>query len=154
MCSITSLTVFSWKRPNMIDLEDEEVSSSLQDAMTPMIDVIFVIIAFMMLMINVPLLTMEVELPKAVEKPTVTNVQKNVVSIGVVEGDEAWLVNETRVLSMEALKDDLTEQKLLYPNQLSVVIHSDKKVPMERVVALFGALQELELNVSHLALQQ
>ena len=71
----------------MIDLEDEEVSSSLQDAMTPMIDVIFVIIAFMMLMINVPLLTMEVELPKAVEKPTVTNVQKNVVSIGVVDGD-------------------------------------------------------------------
>jgi biopolymer transport protein ExbD len=138
----------------MIDLEDEEVSSSLQDAMTPMIDVIFVIIAFMMLMINVPLLTMEVELPKAVEKPTVANVQKNVVSIGVVDGDEAWLVNETRVLSMKALKDELTEQKLLYPNQLSVVIHSDKKVPMERVVALFGALQELELNVSHLALQQ
>lgn len=138
----------------MIDLEDEEASSSLQDAMTPMIDVIFVIIAFMMLMINVPLLTMEVELPKAVEKPTVTNVQKNVVSIGVVDGDEAWLVNEKRVVSMEALKDELAKQKLLYPNQLSVVIHSDKKVPMERVVALFGALQELELNVSHLALQQ
>ncbi|WP_261884102.1 ExbD/TolR family protein [Vibrio pelagius] len=138
----------------MIDLEDEEVSSSLQDAMTPMIDVIFVIIAFMMLMINVPLLTMEVELPKAVEKPTVTNVQKNVVSIGVVDGDEAWLVNEKRVVSMEALKDELAKQKLLYPSQLSVVIHSDKKVPMERVVALFGALQELELNVSHLALQQ
>lgn len=154
MYSITFLTVFSWKRANMIDLEDEEASSSLQDAMTPMIDVIFVIIAFMMLMINVPLLTMEVELPKAVEKPTVTNVQKNVVSIGVVDGDEAWLVNEKRVVSMEALKDELAKQKLLYPNQLSVVIHSDKKVPMERVVALFGALQELELNVSHLALQQ
>ncbi|MDK9755160.1 biopolymer transporter ExbD [Vibrio sp. D173a] len=138
----------------MIDLEDEEVSSSLQDAMTPMIDVIFVIIAFMMLMINVPLLTMEVELPKAVEKPTFANVQRNVVSIGIVDGDEAWFVNETRVLSMEALKDELTQQKLLYPNQLSVVIHSDKQVPMERVVGLFGALQELELNVSHLALQQ
>ncbi|MDK9737229.1 biopolymer transporter ExbD [Vibrio sp. D404a] len=138
----------------MIDLEDEEVSSSLQDAMTPMIDVIFVIIAFMMLMINVPLLTMEVELPKAVEKPTVANVQKNVVSIGVVDGDDAWLVNDARVFSIDSLKERLIEQKLMYPDQLSVVIHSDKQVPMERVVALFGALQELELNVSHLALQQ
>ncbi|MDH5903095.1 biopolymer transporter ExbD [Vibrio splendidus] len=138
----------------MIDLEDEEASSSLQDAMTPMIDVIFVIIAFMMLMINAPLLTMEVELPKAVEKPVVTNVQKNVVSIGVVNGDDAWLVNNTRVLSMDLLKESLIKQKLMYPDQLSVVIHSDKQVPMERVVALFGTLQELELNVSHLALQQ
>jgi biopolymer transport protein ExbD len=138
----------------MIDLEDEEVSSSLQDAMTPMIDVIFVIIAFMMLMINVPLLTMEVELPKAVEKPMVANVQKNVVSIGVVDGDDAWLVNDARVFSIDSLKERLIEQKLMYPDQLSVVIHSDKQVPMERVVALFGALQELELNVSHLALQQ
>jgi len=138
----------------MIDLEDEEVSSSLQDAMTPMIDVIFVIIAFMMLMINVPLLTMEVELPKAIEKPMVANVQKNVVSIGVVDGDDAWLVNDARVFSIDSLKERLIEQKLMYPDQLSVVIHSDKQVPMERVVALFGALQELELNVSHLALQQ
>ena len=46
----------------MIELESDEISSSLQDAMTPMIDVIFVLIAFMMLMINVPLMTMEIEL--------------------------------------------------------------------------------------------
>lgn len=138
----------------MIDLTEEENSSSLQDAMTPMIDVIFVLIAFMMLMINVPLLTMEVELPKVAETPQSSNVQKHVVTIGVLENADEWLVNESKVSSLEALKEQLQAEKMQYPEQLSVVIHSDRKVAMERVVALFSTLQALELNVSHLALQQ
>lgn len=138
----------------MIDLTEEENSSSLQDAMTPMIDVIFVLIAFMMLMINVPLLTMEVELPKVAETPQSSNVQKHVVTIGVLENADEWLVNESKVSSLEELKEQLQAEKMQYPEQLSVVIHSDRKVAMERVVALFSTLQALELNVSHLALQQ
>lgn len=138
----------------MIDLTEEENSSSLQDAMTPMIDVIFVLIAFMMLMINVPLLTMEVELPKVAETPQSSNVQKHVVTIGVLENADEWLVNESKVSSLQALKELLQAEKMQYPEQLSVVIHSDRKVAMERVVALFSTLQALELNVSHLALQQ
>lgn len=138
----------------MIDLTEEENNSSLQDAMTPMIDVIFVLIAFMMLMINVPLLTMEVELPKVAETPQSSNVQKHVVTIGVLENADEWLVNESKVSSLEALKELLQAEKMQYPEQLSVVIHSDRKVAMERVVALFSTLQALELNVSHLALQQ
>lgn len=138
----------------MIDLTEEENSSSLHDAMTPMIDVIFVLIAFMMLMINVPLLTMEVELPKVAEAPRPANVQKHVVTIGVLDNADEWLVNDSKVSSLEALKEQLQAEKMQYPEQLSVVIHSDRKVAMERVVALFSTLQALELNVSHLALQQ
>ncbi|MCG9699073.1 biopolymer transporter ExbD [Vibrio natriegens] len=138
----------------MIDLTEEENSSSLHDAMTPMIDVIFVLIAFMMLMINVPLLTMEVELPKVAETPRSTNVQKHVVTIGVLDNADEWLVNDSKVSSLEALKEQLQAEKMQYPEQLSVVIHSDRKVAMERVVVLFSTLQALELNVSHLALQQ
>lgn len=138
----------------MIDLTEEENSSSLHDAMTPMIDVIFVLIAFMMLMINVPLVTMEVELPKVVETPRPTNVQKHVVTIGVLDNADEWLVNDSKVSSLEALEELLQAEKMQHPEKLSVVIHSDRKVAMERVVALFSTLQALELNVSHLALQQ
>lgn len=137
-----------------VDADEDEQSVSLQDAMTSMIDVIFVIIAFMMLMINVPLMTMEVELPNAVDKPAVANLNQNIISIGVFEHDDTWLVNDTRVESIDALKERLISDKHKYSGQLSVVIHSDRQVPMERLVALFAALQELDLNVSHLALQQ
>lgn len=137
-----------------VDADEDEQSVSLQDAMTSMIDVIFVIIAFMMLMINVPLMTMEVELPKAVDKPAVANHNQNIISIGVFANDTTWMVNDTRIESIDALKERLISDKRNYSGQLSVVIHSDRQVPMERLVALFAALQELDLNVSHLALQQ
>ena len=138
----------------MIELEQDDSSISLQDAMTPMIDVIFVLVAFMMLMINVPLFTMDVELPKAVEKPQMAKLDKNVVTIGMLIDDNAWQVNDEKVNSIDELKASLTKHKSQFGSNLSIVINSDKKVPMERVVALFSTLQALELNASHLALAQ
>ncbi|CAH0528914.1 ExbD/TolR family protein [Vibrio hippocampi] len=137
----------------MIDLSEPESGTSLQDAMTPMIDVIFVLIAFMMLMINVPLMTMEVDLPKAMEKVQTAAVKKQVVSIAVQPNSEQWIVNNETVDSLEQLKSYLQTEKQQHGDQLSIVIHSDKQVVMERVVKLFATLQALELNVTHLALK-
>lgn len=137
----------------MIDLSEIEEASSLQDSMTPMIDVIFVLIAFMMLMINVPLITMEVDLPKASEKPTLAAVKKHVVNIALQQNTEQWLVNEQTIDSLAELKEYLKAEKQRHGEQLSVVIQSDRRVAMERVVKLFAALQAQQLNVTHLALQ-
>lgn len=138
----------------MIELEQQDSSISLQDAMTPMIDVIFVLIAFMMLMINVPLFTMDVELPKAVEKPQLAKLDKHVITIGMSITDEVWRMDEQEINSIDELKTALGHKKTELGDNLSIVIQSDKKVPMERIVSLFAALQALELNVSHLALAQ
>lgn len=138
----------------MIEFEDEESETSLQDAMTPMIDVIFVLIAFMMLMINAPLLTMEVNLPKTVETPKTASLHQQVVTITVPADVKQWFINDEPATSNDELKAMLAAKKQEYGAELSVVVHSDKQVEMERIVQLFATLQKLELNVTHLALKQ
>lgn len=138
----------------MIEFEDEESETSLQDAMTPMIDVIFVLIAFMMLMINAPLLTMEVNLPKTVETPKTASLHQQVVTITVQADVKQWFINDQPATSNDELKAMLAAKKQEYGAELSVVVHSDKQVEMERIVQLFATLQKLELNVTHLALKQ
>ena len=138
----------------MIEFEDEESETSLQDAMTPMIDVIFVLIAFMMLMINAPLLTMEVNLPKTVETPKTASLHQQVVTITVPADVKQWFINDEPATSNDELKAMLAAKKQEYGAELSVVVDSDKQVEMERIVQLFATLQKLELNVTHLALKQ
>ena len=138
----------------MIEFEDEESETSLQDAMTPMIDVIFVLIAFMMLMINAPLLTMEVNLPKTLETPKTASLHQQVVTITVQADVKQWFINDQPATSNDELKAMLAAKKQEYGAELSVVVHSDKQVEMERIVQLFATLQKLELNVTHLALKQ
>ena len=137
----------------MIDLSEEEQSLSFGDVMTPMIDVIFVLLAFMMLMINSPLLTMKVDLPKTTVAPVAKKITKHVVSIGLLVDSKGWVIGEQELADNDALLAHLKKLKIENNNELSVVINSDKNAPVERMVELFSLLQSLGLNVTHLALK-
>lgn len=146
-------TAYNLKRQNMIELSHTEEKRSLGDVMTPMIDVIFVLLAFMMLMINTPLFTMEVDLPQTIKTPASKALNNHVVNIAILPKNNLWY------LEGEALKDEqtliarLTEIKAKHGKQLSIVVSSDKQVHVERMVKLFSLLQKLDLNVTHLALK-
>ena len=137
----------------MIDLSEEEQSLSFGDVMTPMIDVIFVLLAFMMLMINSPLLTMKIDLPKTTIAPVAKKITKHVVSIGLLVDSKGWVIGDQELVDNDALLARLKKLKIENNNKLSVVINSDKNAPVERMVELFSLLQSLGLNVTHLALK-
>ena len=137
----------------MIDLSEQEQTVSFGDVMTPMIDVIFVLLAFMMLMINSPLLTMEVDLPKTTKNPVATKIIKHVVTIAMLVDNQGWYISGEKLKDADVLLMRLKKLKTENNNELSVVINSDKNVPVERMVELFSLLQSLELNVTHLALK-
>ncbi len=138
----------------MIELDEQTQPNAFQDAMTPMIDVIFVLIAFMMLMINIPRLTMEVQLPKTSTTQVSSQVKKQVVTLALKPDDAKWYMDKQSYSSKPAFVAALTALKQQYGEEMSVVIHSDQSVPMQRAVELFSILQGLDLNVTHLALSQ
>lgn len=138
----------------MIELDDEEQRMALQDIMTPMIDVIFVLIAFMMLMINVPLQVMEVNLPAADESTSLSSSDKHLAILAVKSEGPAWLLDDQEIESNDSLYEQLTMLKTAHGEQLEIVVQSDREAPMERVVTLFSILQKLDLEVANLALQR
>ena len=137
----------------MIDFSEEDQSLSFGDVMTPMIDVIFVLLAFMMLMINSPLLTMQVDLPKTTIEPVAKKLTKHIVTIGVLVDSKGWHVGGEALADNEALLTRLAKLKAENNNELSVVINSDKNAPVERMIELFSLLQSVELNVTNIALK-
>jgi len=137
----------------MIELDEQESTNALSEAMTPMIDVIFVLLAFMMLMINVPLLTMQVELPETVNSPDSYQLSQHTITIAMLPDDGSWYLGEDSFATQEALKQKLIQEKDHHKGALSVVINSDKSVPVERLVEIFSLLQSLNLSVTHLAIE-
>ncbi|SJL83924.1 ExbD/TolR family protein [Vibrio palustris] len=134
------------------ELEDDEPTTN--DGMTAMIDVIFVLIAFMMLMINVPMTSMKVDLPKASEQPAVHTVEHTVINIALLVDDDHWYLDGQPLADRNTLIQQLRTKKDAQPTGLSVVVHSDRKVPMERIVRLFSAIKSVGLDVTHIALDR
>ncbi|WPC75151.1 ExbD/TolR family protein [Vibrio porteresiae] len=130
-------------------LEEEQGAS---EPLTAMIDVIFTLIAFMMLMINTPLASMEVSLPSTDATAQTITVKKESVTLSIINQDDNWYIDQ-QPMNSETLVDTLKQRKLAHPD-LQVIVNSDKQVPMERMVQLFTLLQSVPLDVTQLALKE
>lgn len=131
---------------------DNESDVNFASSMTPMIDVILVLVVFMMLLINAPIFSMDLDLPNIDEKSENSSITATSVSIGIKANSDNWFLNDKELNDLQELEVALIQQKQT-DKALEIMIQSDKKVPMEKMVALFAILQKLKINVNHLALK-
>jgi len=116
--------------------------SSLMVNMTPLIDVVFLIIIFFIIMINFSdLLLREVALPRADESRELRDNRETEICITVKS--ERYIFLGRKRVSIEGLEDDLS-RKVLNPGKTTVRLRGDEDLPydviqkvMERV-ALTG----------------
>ncbi len=134
----------------MIDLnEDTTLEVPAPDTMTPMIDVIFSLIAFMMLMINAPLLKMDMSLPQAPEQNQRTYTNSEFVSLGILATENSYTLNE-KPLNTSELEGSLVQLKL--QGELKLMIKTDSATPVQRMVDTLALLNRLKITDAQIAL--
>tara|TARA_Y100000588_G_scaffold199736_2_gene213513 strand:+ start:2693 stop:3130 length:438 start_codon:yes stop_codon:yes gene_type:complete len=137
-------------KPN---LEDDLVSEE-SGSMTSMIDVIFTLIAFMMLMINAPLLTMDMDLPDAKKTSIVKAVEKESVTLAVLQQENQWRLDDGSIVDSQTIKQQLSDLNQANDGQLHVLITTDKTTYVQRMVDTISILNELNIQDSQIAINQ
>ncbi len=120
------------------DLQPDD-QRGLKVDLTSMIDVIFTVIAFMMIIINVPVQTMQVDLPDNDASASVS--QTETILLHVLDKAESWRVNDgeptDRTATLNALKASLRAK----PGAPAILISIDEDTPAQRMVETFSLLQ-------------
>ncbi len=137
-------------KPN---LEDDLVSEE-SGSMTSMIDVIFTLIAFMMLMINAPLLTMDMDLPDAKKTSIVKAVEKESVTLAVLQQENQWRLDDGSIVDSQTIKQQLSDLNQANDGQLHVLITTDRTTYVQRMVDTISILNELNIQDSQIAINQ
>jgi len=134
----------------MIRAPVENTENKTNESMTPMIDVIFTLIAFMMLMINSPLLTMKVSLPEAQKDAEIAVVDIQKVTVSILPTSDQWQLNKGKTLDQAMLTDALA---LLQKesDKLRVLLVIDKDVPVQRMITTIAILNTLKITGSQVA---
>lgn len=134
----------------MIRAPVENTENKTNESMTPMIDVIFTLIAFMMLMINSPLLTMKVSLPEAQKDAEIAVVDIQKVTVSILPTSDQWQLNKGKILDQAMLTDALA---LLQKesDKLRVLLVIDKDVPVQRMITTIAILNTLKITGSQVA---
>ena len=139
----------------MIQFEEETTQDTIgAETMTPMIDVILSLIAFMMLMINAPMLTMEVELPD-IDQPQIESIsEEKSINLQILAENQKWRIDHELVKTEKQLKLQLTSLVIDAKKPVATILTIDKKVPAQRMIETLDILNRLNIKNINIALDK
>lgn len=131
------------QRPSM----EEEGAPKID--MTPMIDIVFTVIAFMIIIINTPLPVLDVNLPDA-NAETTDQTPPDTLLLHVL--DTTWRIQESDELDQSNIKETLA-QIATDQQDATIVISISQDAPTQRLVDTIQLLQAAGLKNTMIAME-
>ncbi|MEL0628501.1 biopolymer transporter ExbD [Psychromonas aquatilis] len=120
--------------------------------LTPLLDIIFIVLVFLLLTATIKLQSMEVTLPTS-DLEAVVEVNKEAVTINILEKEPHWAIDGKSVESWESFKTTLI-QTISDKEEPPVVIAADKTAEIQHIVDLLTFLQEQNISATQLLIDR
>ncbi|ALM72842.1 TPA: biopolymer transporter ExbD [Vibrio vulnificus] len=135
----------------MIKVPQSHQDSGLTPDLTPLLDIIFIVMVFLMLTAAVKLESIDVNLPSSDSK-VVSPVDKQSLTINILADEPHWAINGQRYLDWQNFTLALTEETK--NSDKPVVIGADKTADIQHLVTLLAFLQEKGIKATQLLTDQ
>ncbi|WP_105902065.1 ExbD/TolR family protein [Vibrio gangliei] len=136
----------------MIKSQTQQSSPSAVPDLTPLLDIIFIVMVFLMLTASVKLSSLDVQLPST-ETSEIKEVDKQSITINILNQDPVWAVDGKPSADWKNFQQDLLDMIQQYP-KCNVVIAADKQAEIQQIVKLFGFLQEQNISATQILMEE
>lgn len=136
----------------MIRSNTSSYSSPITPDLTPLLDIIFIVMVFLMLTASVKLSSLEVQLPST-ESGEAKVVEKQSITINILNQPPYWAIDGKASPSWEAFKKSLTTTATKDPKK-EVIIAADKHAEIQHIVKLFGFLQQQNISATQILMEE
>ncbi|MBE3657169.1 biopolymer transporter ExbD [Vibrio navarrensis] len=131
----------------MIKAPPPDNSPGLTPDLTPLLDIIFIVMVFLMLTAAVKLDSIDVDLPSS-DSNTAAPVEKQSLTINILAEEPHWAINGQRYIDWDNFTLALIEESK--NSDKPVVIGADKTADIQHLVRLLGFLQESGIKATQL----
>ncbi|WP_417613962.1 ExbD/TolR family protein [Oceanisphaera sp.] len=125
---------------------------SLAPDITPLLDIIFIVLVFLLLTANIPLQTLEVDLPKTDSEALSSIQDTQSITINLLAGSPAWALQGERYEDWEQFKPVLHAQADAL-KETDLILASDKDVTVENMLKLLAFLQEQQIHATQILME-
>ena len=136
----------------MIKLTTENSSDSFQPDLTPLLDIIFIVMVFLLLTATVKLQSLEVSLPTA-DTGSVSDVDSKSLTVNILQKAPYWGLDGKSYSSWESFTQALLVQVKEKP-EFQVVIASDKSAEIQHMVKLLAFLQDNNIKATQILMDE
>ncbi|NQZ92136.1 MAG: biopolymer transporter ExbD [Moritella sp.] len=131
--------------------QDHEVESILPD-LTPLLDIIFIVMVFLLLTASIKLQTLEVDLPTA-DSAVTSEVDNQSVTINILALPPYWALQGEQFSDWDGFTKALVILVTDKPD-VDIVIASDKTAQIQHMVKLFVFLQDNQISATQLLIEE
>ena len=123
----------------------ENILADLIPDLTPLIDVMFMLMVFLILTINQAEKIFNIETPKDEENISILNKNSSTIKITIFASNNEWAISDKKFNDFYILKNHL--ENLTDKNHNSkIIIYSDKKANVEKLLKLMTYLKKEKIN--------
>ncbi|MCQ1058477.1 ExbD/TolR family protein [Photobacterium sp. DNB23_23_1] len=124
----------------------------LKPDLTPLLDIIFIVMVFLLLTASVKLQSLEVELPQT-ETQALQETESDPITVNITSTEPYWALQGEEIDSWDAFKTALTQEVKANPDK-PVVIGADKAGSVENMLKLLAFLQQNEIKATQLLMEE
>ncbi|ART81004.1 ExbD/TolR family protein [Oceanisphaera avium] len=122
---------------------------TLTPDITPLLDIIFIVLVFLLLTANIPLQSLEVDLPKTDSEALGAMVETKTMTINMLAGSPAWALDGQEYADWQQFKPILVEH-IDALKETDLVLASDKDVTVDSMLKLLAFLQEHKITATQI----
>ncbi|MFV8457981.1 ExbD/TolR family protein [Vibrio owensii] len=135
----------------MIKAPQDNSSHGLTPDLTPLLDIIFIVMVFLMLTAAVKLDSLDVNLPST-DSQAVTEVDKQSITVNILKDEPHWAINGKSYIDWENFTIALLEESK--STDKPIVIGAEKTADIQSLVKLLGFLQENGIQATQLLTEE
>ncbi|EGQ8114395.1 TPA: ExbD/TolR family protein [Vibrio parahaemolyticus] len=135
----------------MIKVPQDDNRNGLTPDLTPLLDIIFIVMVFLMLTAAVKLDSLDVALPST-DSQAVAEVDKQSITVNILKDEPYWAINGQTYIDWENFTLALLEESK--STDKPIVIGAEKTANIQSLVQLLGFLQENGIQATQLLTEE
>lgn len=140
----------------MITLSNEnEHEGFLKDLipdLTPMLDILFILLVFFMLAVGQVYQTMDLTLPKSTAQEIQSTAMADMIVLSIGDGETDYALNDISFSDIEDFKTEILKAVSEHPDY-KLVVAGDRSVSLERVLNILTFLNDNGIQTANILMQ-
>lgn len=132
--------------------DDGGVLKDLLPDLTPMLDILFILLVFFMLAVGQVYQTMDLTLPKSAANEETALPRDKVLVLSMGQAADSYAINDRQVEGLETFKAELLKAVQDNPEQ-KVVLAGDRDVSLERLLSVLTFLNNNGIQTANILMQ-
>jgi biopolymer transport protein ExbD len=120
--------------------------------LTPLIDIVFIVIVFLLLTANSPLLKLPIDIPKSNENAALSVAKDPILTVAIAAEKPYWRIEQQTFSDWVIFRESLLEQ--LATSEQTVTIAADKAAPTEPLLQLLAFLHQQQITNTQIIMEQ